>query len=397
MPHTFTRQELYDLVWSEPMRNLAGKYTISDRGLAKACVAANIPVPERGYWNKLQAGKKTSKKPLPPRGMGQSDEVTIGGNSWGYYRESDTDLLNNPIPPPPVFEVSIETIRAQATAIVNKAPLPKTIGKTHRLIAKLLANDEVRLQKYLASQYPSSWDAPIFNTPFETRRLKILNGLFTCLEYCGMKPSVSGKQGRDLMVIVGDKRISFSLDTASAEKQLERERVGYGFEPRGNKDKMRLALTNWHSQQKDCQSWQDTDDGPIEDHLREIVIELIVSGEESYRSGLIRHREWQVERKAQLQEEERKRKAEEERKRKEQQAKLEKQRIDHLLGQANALHQAAQIRAYVAAIQDANKTAPQPMSPEELTAWRQWALGEADRIDPIVSGAYRTRPAEPKE
>jgi hypothetical protein len=82
LPHTFTRQQLYNLVWSEPMRDVAGKYDISDRGLAKACAAADIPGPERGYWNKLQAGKSVTKRSLPPRGLGMSDNITtvvLGG------------------------------------------------------------------------------------------------------------------------------------------------------------------------------------------------------------------------------------------------------------------------------------------------------------------------------
>src|SRR5262245_58009829 len=93
-PYTFSRQELYALVWSQAMRSLAKKYGVSDRGLAKACAAANIPVPERGYWNKLQAGQKVFKGPLPARSFGQSDEVKIGGNRWGYsyYQESEADI-----------------------------------------------------------------------------------------------------------------------------------------------------------------------------------------------------------------------------------------------------------------------------------------------------------------
>jgi hypothetical protein len=70
--HTFTRQELYDLVWSEPIHTFATKYSISGRGLAKACASANIPVPERGYLAKLQAGKNVFKRPLPPRKLGRS-------------------------------------------------------------------------------------------------------------------------------------------------------------------------------------------------------------------------------------------------------------------------------------------------------------------------------------
>ena len=43
--HSFTRHELYDLVWSEPMVKLAERYGISGNGLAKACRRAGIPVP----------------------------------------------------------------------------------------------------------------------------------------------------------------------------------------------------------------------------------------------------------------------------------------------------------------------------------------------------------------
>lgn len=34
------------------MRTLAARYGISDVGLAKACARADVPVDERGYWNK---------------------------------------------------------------------------------------------------------------------------------------------------------------------------------------------------------------------------------------------------------------------------------------------------------------------------------------------------------
>lgn len=113
MTHHFTRQELYDLVWSEPMRFLAKRYEISDRGLAKACEKSNIPVPERGYWNKLQAGKKVVKEPLPPRGFGMSDEVTIGyRDRYHWNMPSDKELLDMGLPPPLVFETPMEEVCA---------------------------------------------------------------------------------------------------------------------------------------------------------------------------------------------------------------------------------------------------------------------------------------------
>src|SRR6185295_15548740 len=256
MPHTFTRQELYNLVWSEPMLTLSKKYSISDRGLAKACAASNIPVPERGYWNKLKVGKKVFERPLPPRGLGQTDSVTIGVSRNGYYGYSDIDYLNEPIPPPPVFETDMETIRAQVTSMVNKARLPKNYTeRRHPQIARLLAEDEERLQKQQASKYLSYSDTQVFNTPFETRRLKILNSLFICLQSCFMKPSVSGKQGRDLSVVVGDRSVGFSLDAASAGKQLERERMGYGFQPRTDKDRRRSAWRQTLSPHETLTCW----------------------------------------------------------------------------------------------------------------------------------------------
>jgi len=42
MLHTFYRQDLFDLVWSEPTRTIAKRLGISDVGLAKACRRAGI-------------------------------------------------------------------------------------------------------------------------------------------------------------------------------------------------------------------------------------------------------------------------------------------------------------------------------------------------------------------
>jgi hypothetical protein len=60
-----TREELHALVWSKPMRTAAKERGISDVALAKQCRKAGVPVPPRGYWNKVQAGKRVSPLPLP--------------------------------------------------------------------------------------------------------------------------------------------------------------------------------------------------------------------------------------------------------------------------------------------------------------------------------------------
>jgi len=65
MKNTFSRQELYDLVWSKPMVTLAKEFNLSDNGLRKICLKNDIPLPIGGYWSKLKFGKKTTKTQLP--------------------------------------------------------------------------------------------------------------------------------------------------------------------------------------------------------------------------------------------------------------------------------------------------------------------------------------------
>ena len=43
-----TREELYDKVWTEPVRTVARQFGISDVGLAKDCKRLKIPLPGRG-------------------------------------------------------------------------------------------------------------------------------------------------------------------------------------------------------------------------------------------------------------------------------------------------------------------------------------------------------------
>jgi hypothetical protein len=62
----YSRQELYDLVWSTPASKLAPDFGISDVALAKRCTKLNVPRPSLGYWAKVAAGQTPPKKPLPP-------------------------------------------------------------------------------------------------------------------------------------------------------------------------------------------------------------------------------------------------------------------------------------------------------------------------------------------
>ena len=59
------REMLYSEVWAEPVSIVATRYGLTDVGLAKACRALAIPLPTRGYWAKVKAGRVMERVPLP--------------------------------------------------------------------------------------------------------------------------------------------------------------------------------------------------------------------------------------------------------------------------------------------------------------------------------------------
>lgn len=65
-----TREELFERVWSKPVATVAKECGISGPGLKKACKRLMVPVPPRGYWAKLGAGKSV-KRPRLPRVAGK--------------------------------------------------------------------------------------------------------------------------------------------------------------------------------------------------------------------------------------------------------------------------------------------------------------------------------------
>jgi hypothetical protein len=69
-PTPLTREDLYDIVWKEPMLKTAEHYNVSSSYLARVCSRMNVPRPERGYWAKLAVGKAPKKPSLPEPGPG---------------------------------------------------------------------------------------------------------------------------------------------------------------------------------------------------------------------------------------------------------------------------------------------------------------------------------------
>jgi len=198
------------------------------------------------------------------------------------------------------------------------------------------------------------------------------------------KPSISGRDLGNLHVTFFQQHVGIRLD------RIKQVRRGSSAAKPNVSDDNKLSfsiLESCYGSGKERLSWQDDDSGKIEARIAEIARELVLTAEVQYRQSALRHYQWRVERKAELEEEERKRKVEAERAERERRRRLEQARIDRLLKDAAAFQQAAAIRKYVEAIQLAQGCSSVSIA-DDLERWSKWALAQADRIDPAIGGAF---------
>jgi hypothetical protein len=66
MNGSVNRQELYNLVWSEPMLKVAAQFEVSFSYMARICTLLNVSRPERGYWLSSLLGRQISIFQLAP-------------------------------------------------------------------------------------------------------------------------------------------------------------------------------------------------------------------------------------------------------------------------------------------------------------------------------------------
>lgn len=87
---TLTRQQLYDLVWSEPISQLAKQYKISDANFRNVCKRMSVPIPLSGHWSKVKYGKPVSVIQLPQNYIGEN-VVTL------HEKTSEESTSDSPI------------------------------------------------------------------------------------------------------------------------------------------------------------------------------------------------------------------------------------------------------------------------------------------------------------
>jgi hypothetical protein len=145
-----------------PWSRIAKEFGISDRGLAKVCVRLEVPVPPRGHWAKLQAGKPSSKIPLPaPKPMTPQETAirkTLGSRL----------LPEPPASRDPELQARIDAALASAQPV----RVPRSLSNPHPLIGRWMDEDRLARERVRESFYAP---AHLSITRTETDRRR-----FTC-------------------------------------------------------------------------------------------------------------------------------------------------------------------------------------------------------------------------
>jgi hypothetical protein len=385
--HRYTRQEFYDLVWSQPLTHLAKRFGISDVALGKLCRSARIPHPTVGYWAKLEAGKKVIKIDLPRRGLGQSDVIELGQAPYRELHKNTAELLAQPIPAPPAFSENMEAVREHAREWAEKAPIRKTLSNPHSLIAGLLAADDQRKEAIAKSPYGFALNKPLFDTPIEKRRLKILNSLFLAMAHCGCKPSFRGKEAKELYMLVGNVSLPFKLSNLAdvLEQPVRRQDAN-------NDAREMLALKlDWWREPTDLQLlWKDTKESKLEDQLEDIVVGMLVAGEGLYRAAQIHSYTYEIKRRQEIEADAQRKKEATEQRERELDAKLKRDKRRQLVAEMLSWRRAIDLREFISAVLQKAHASGDVQLIEKTEQWTVWANVEADEIDPLLRLAQRS-------
>jgi hypothetical protein len=142
---TLSRKELYELVWSAPLRVLSKKYQMSDNGFRKMCKRMMIPIPNGGHWARLLVNRGAPLK-LSQRYSGDPtvtllfrDNKTV--DKQDEYRrmlkETEQDLKANH-----TVKIFDQLVNPDELIIASKNLLNEKDGKSHKYDGMLTSERE---------------------------------------------------------------------------------------------------------------------------------------------------------------------------------------------------------------------------------------------------------------
>jgi hypothetical protein len=343
---TLNRKQLYENVWSVPIKELCQQYDIDENGLVKICKRLNVPVPETSHWKKIAAGKKTKSLPLPEKAKGVESLV--------LYKRDDARLQQEQVE-------CIKRILNQtdASRYLPDYAFDKLIFSTREGIVKNHWQD--RDKYYEKSQLL----AVHVSGEVLSRALRIMDMLIKVLRFKGHDLVVEKHQ---TFVVIDQERIQISIGekTKRVEYLDEQNRPATDHHPSG------ALYLRKEGSSYDAKEWREGPRlGALEDRLISIVDDLveIARQQKQDREEAMRRREEQAENERIKRE------------RKEKQVK-ELARFRTMLFNSHRYSLATQLRDYINAI-EAKAIAANALT-DEKKELIEWARQRADWYDPTM-------------
>ncbi len=430
-PFAVSRQDLYELVWSKPMRELAKDFGISDVALAKRCRRLAIPVPGRGYWARVDAGQQPYRPQLPRRDsqwfddgaltVGPSPQATRraegsegsdGGRSnaqldetWLGDRLRYEEQPGNAIAVPAITRIWDPAIKKCRDALEDAAEKLRASKRASEKYEKWptwrkrtqIDNDGYawRSVQDRGQRLRNTHKPVCFRVSLGTykRALSVMNALALAAAERGFTVREDDQEGR---IVFAGHEAEINLRIAEPLEQKTRPRNRYDGTIEQEKfqvptGRLRITLQIGH---QEGPAFEDRESLPLESQLNRAfsaVYRLVVKvwrREREYQAFNCRLEEEARQRAeaAKLQAEREKAIAE------------ERERRRRLSAEANRWAQSVRIRGYIEHIR--KSTVACPHTSAELNEWTQWALGVAAELDPTefrVNQASKESPAEPEE
>lgn len=344
-----TREQLYELVWSEPLLRLSKKYCISDNGLRKMCKSMNIPLPPNGYWMKIKYGKKVMKPKLPKQNTGKQ-EVVLRPRTENCNEQSAAKSALNVL----VKEImNDKSLVLEVPDRLSSRPDP-LITSTKKYREAIKRHDWRRGGRYPERIDVLSIDVSDASLP---RAYRLMDTIIKLLR--SRKHDVKVNYRNSVTVIQGEE-IEFRL---REKNKVVKQGDGYGSReliPTGN---FIFNIGRWHEKY--------VSDGKqrLEDKIAVIIVKLELEGK--------REHEERIRREILRKEREEKERIEREIK---ESKEAELKRFTDIFKEAIQLHHATILRNYIDQLHSNSSVEKD---------WIEWARNKIDWYDPLVNTSDR--------
>ncbi|HAF24022.1 MAG TPA: hypothetical protein DCK93_14140 [Blastocatellia bacterium] len=360
-------EELYQLVWLKPTRNIAREFGISDVGLGKICKRLNVPKPPPGYWQRIASGYKVKTPPLPRLGKGQRNEVTI----WPTTPKPKSEVKN------PALTEALATEKLPDKRIV----VSEDLGGAHSLVSytnKVLSKAKPDSYGRLMLPWNTKVERPYLDLRVSKqalhRSLRIMDALLKAMEARGH--DIDSDKGPRL--VVNEENINFYIleKVKRNERELtpaEKERPWivdrWIFTPNGE---LTFTIDEVWIERK---NWRDRKNKPLEDQLNDIVIGIVTAAEMIRLKNIEREAEMQCWREEELRRQEAKLRQE-----------IQRELSAELETQCNLWIRSRRLKRFLRQCEISLSKASPLGSDCDGARWLDWARALADSLDPLQHG-----------